>query len=83
MTITVYSTSTCTTCHLLTDWLSKHNLAYTKKLADQDPAAMVEFMSVNDGHVGVPFSVVTNDEGQEAKIIGFDQTKFSQALGLV
>jgi hypothetical protein len=66
----------------LTAWLDKQGLAYEKKLTDEDPAIMMEFMSLNDGMIAVPFSIVTNDAGEETKISGFDQAKFRQALGL-
>lgn len=82
MNVTIYSTTTCATCHLVTGWLDKQGIAYTKKNTDDDIAAMEEFMAVNDGFVGVPFTVVTNEEGGQTKITGFDQRKFRIALGL-
>ncbi len=78
--ITIYSTTTCSTCGALTDWLDKQGQAYTKKITDDDPAAMAEFMSVNDGYLGVPFSVVSDDAGNQIKIGGLDFSKFKQAL---
>jgi hypothetical protein len=42
---------------------------------------MMEFMSVNDGMIGVPFTVI-NKDGVTTKISGFDQKKFKQVLGL-
>lgn len=82
MNITIYSTTTCATCHLVTSWLDKQQIAYTKHDTDEDPAAMAEFMSVNDGSIGVPFTVITADDGTLTKILGFDQPRFKQALGL-
>jgi glutaredoxin len=83
MNVTVYSTTSCATCHLVTDWLEKQNIAYTKKNTDEDPDAMTEFLSVNDGMIGVPFTVITQDnDAPPAKILGFDQKKFKQALGV-
>lgn len=82
MNITIYSTSTCATCHLVTGWLDKQGITYEKKNTDEDPDAMTEFMSVNDGQIGVPFSVITSDSGKQSKILGFDRAKFEQALGV-
>lgn len=79
MNITIYSTTTCSTCHILTQWLDKQGVAYIKKVTDEDPSAMAEFMSVNDGMVGVPFTVVTADDGQQTKFSGYD-IKQLQAL---
>lgn len=80
--VIVYSTTTCATCHLVTGWLEKQNVEYTKKNTDEDPAAMMEFMTANDGMIGVPFTVITNDEGVESKILGFDHSKFKTALSI-
>lgn len=82
MNVTIYSTTTCATCHLVTGWLEKQNVPYTKHDTDVDPAAMAEFMGVNDGMVGVPFTVITGDDGALTKISGFDQGKFKTALGI-
>ena len=82
MTVTIYSTSICAACRTLTGWLDKQHVPYTKKVTDEDPAVMAEFMAVNEGNIGVPFSIVVDDAGQETKIPGFDQAAFKQALGL-
>jgi glutaredoxin len=82
MTITIYSTSICAACHTLTQWLDKINQPYIKKITDEDPAVMMEFMQVNDGMIGVPFSVIKTDDGVETKISGFDQSAFKKVLGI-
>lgn len=82
MTITIYSTSICAACHTLTQWLDSQGQPYSKKITDEDPAAMEEFMRVNDGMVGVPFTVITADDGTVTKISGYDQAKFKAAIGL-
>ncbi len=82
MTVTIYSTTTCATCHLVTEWLDKQQVPYTKKNTDEDGAAMMEFMSVNDGFIGVPFTVISDGDTVVDKLSGFDQKRFKQALGL-
>lgn len=82
MDITIYSTTTCAFCHVLTSWLDKENIPYLKKNTDEDESALMEFMSVNDGNLGVPFTVIKDDSGNETKILGFNQAKFKQVLGL-
>ena len=82
MEVTIYSTSACAACHTLTAWLDKVGQTYTKKVTDEDPAIMDEFMNVNDGMIGVPFSIVTGPDGTVTKISGFDQKMFKTALGL-
>lgn len=80
--ITIFSTLSCSFCKLLMKWLDKEGIPYTKKMTDQDEAALSEFMSVNDGALGVPFSVITLDSGEEIKIAGFDKSRFKAVLGL-
>lgn len=82
MTVTIYSTSICAACHTLEKWLDKVGQAYTKKITDESPEIMAEFMNVNDGMIGVPFTIVRADDGTETKISGFDLPKFKQVLGL-
>lgn len=80
--VIIYSTQDCAACHTLEQWLVQNDVMYEKKVTDTDPALMEEFMSVNDGMIGVPFSIVTNDAGEETKISGYVPAKFKQALGL-
>lgn len=80
MKITIYSTSICAACHALEQWLDKNKQPYDKRITDTDPAIMDEFMAVNDGYVGVPFTVIEKDDGTIIKIPGFDQSKFRKAL---
>lgn len=82
MDITIYSTTTCAFCHVLTAWLDKENIPYIKKNTDEDDAALAEFIKVNEGNYGVPFTVIKDDNGNETKILGFDKNKFKQVLGL-
>lgn len=83
MNITIYSTSICPACQTLTKWLDKVGQMYDKKVTDTDDALMAEFMEVNDGMIGVPFSVIRDDAGEiVAKIPGYDQAKFKTILGL-
>jgi glutaredoxin len=82
MNITIYSTAVCAACNELTHWLDKNDIVYQKKVTDQDPAIMEEFMQVNDGMIGVPFTIITDDQGQETKLSGFDLGRFKQILGI-
>ena len=81
MEVTIYSTSICAACETLTRWLTKNKIDYTKKVTDEDPSYMLEFMSVNDGMIGVPFTVIKKGD-KTTKISGFDLKKFKQALDL-
>ena len=82
MKITIYSTAACAACHALTGWLDKQGLSYVRKITDEDPAVMAEFMQLNEGMIGVPFTIIETDDGTQVKLSGFDQTKFKEALGV-
>ena len=82
MEITIYSTTTCTYCHALKAWLDKQSKPYAYKLVDEDDAAMAEFMSVNDGMLSVPLTVIKDPQGEVTKIVGFDQSKFKKTLSI-
>ncbi len=82
MQITMYSTSTCTTCVGLGNWLEQNGFKYTKKIADADPAIMDEFIAASDGMIGVPFTVITDADGVQTKISGYDRNKFKTVLGI-
>ena len=82
MDITIYSTTTCSFCHALMKWLDSKKITYTSIVTDEDPAGMIEFMKVNDGALGVPFTVIKGTDGKVTKIVGYDQGKFRLALGI-
>lgn len=82
MNVVMYSTSMCSVCKALGEWLDKQQVTYIKKITDSDPEAMAEFMSLNDGMVSVPFTIITHDDGSIVKISGFDQAKFKSILSL-
>lgn len=72
MNIIVYSTTTCSTCRIVTEWLDKYKLPYVKKNTDEDPELMAEFMSVNEGMIAVPLTVIEREDGSVQKMTGYD-----------
>jgi glutaredoxin len=80
MRVTIYSTTTCTFCGALRTWLDERNIAYDYKLTDIDSAVMNEYIQVSEGVIGVPFTVIEDDNGKTFKILGFDKPKLQAAL---
>ncbi len=74
--VTIYSTPTCPYCKLAKQFLAEHNVAFTDidVSADTDKA---KEMIKKSGQMGVP---VIDFDG--TIIIGFDQKKLKQALGI-
>lgn len=77
---TIYSTTTCPYCKMLKDYLTSKNVSFVEKLVDQDESAKNEMGNLSGGFLGVPFTVVTKDDGTTAQIVGFDKGKVDSLL---
>jgi glutaredoxin len=82
MNITIYTTSTCPFCNMLTDYLNGKNIQFTEKRVDADKEAEKEMMGISGGFLGVPFTVIEKDNNKET-IIGFDQNKFDSVFSQI
>lgn len=80
MQVTIYSTTTCPYCQMLKDYLNANKVAFSEKFVDQDEAARDEMAKVSGGFLGVPFSVVTKDDGSSENVVGFDKGKIDKIL---
>ncbi len=83
MTVTVYSTSTCPYCLQLKNYLVEKGVGFTEKIIDQDEVAREEMLADSGGFMGVPFTVITKDDGIKETVVGFDRTKINNLLGIV
>ena len=79
--VKLYSTTTCPYCKMEKAWLDenkiKHDLIYVDR-DHEEAQKMVE----KTGQMGVPVTEVQFDEGDPEYIIGFDQPKLAEMLGL-
>lgn len=82
MQITVYSTTTCPYCKMLKDYLKSKGADYVEKVVDQDESAREEMSAKSGGFLGVPFTVIAKDGGEEEKVLGFDKGKIDSILGV-
>ncbi len=80
MNFIIYSTTTCPYCKMLKDYLTSKNISFVEKLVDQDENAKNEMANVSGGFLGVPFSVVTKDNGEVVTVVGFDKGKLEQVI---
>ncbi len=78
-TITVYTTATCGYCKMLKNYLDQNKIPYTEKRVDINQQDAQEMVS-KSGQMGVPFSVITKEDGQEMGILGFDVASLQRAL---
>jgi glutaredoxin 3 len=79
--VTVYSTKTCPYCTMLKDYLKQKDIKYEDVLLDDQPQRAVELLHVCNS-MGVPCTHIIKDDGSEERILGFDQERIDQALGL-
>jgi glutaredoxin-like YruB-family protein len=83
MQVKIYSTTTCPYCKMLKDYLKEKGISYEEKLVDQEEAAKDEMVEESGGFMGVPFTVITKDDGSKDTIVGFDKGKVDQLLRIV
>ncbi len=77
--ITVYSTTTCPYCRMLTRWLDDKKISYSEYKVDQNPFAAQAMVSLS-GQRGVPFTTVEQDGKIINKILGFDVNQLQLAV---
>jgi glutaredoxin 3 len=78
--VTLYTTPTCGYCKATKAFLQEKNIPYTEidVSSSQDKAKeMIE----RSGQMGVPV-IVVGTSPEEQLIVGFDQSRLSEALGL-
>lgn len=79
--ITIYSTATCGFCKMLRGYLTDKGVKFDVKMADEDQAIAQELYE-KSGQLGVPFTIITDEDGKEEAILGFDRQRIDAALGL-
>lgn len=82
MNITIYSTTTCPYCKMLKNYLDQKNIKYKERLVDQDDTARDEMSKASGGFLGVPFIVITKEDGSKETVVGFDKNKINEVLGI-
>ena len=79
MTIKIYKTTTCPYCKMEAEYLNSKGVKFEEIYVDKDPKAVEEMMA-ESGQMGVPFTVITKDDGSRVTILGFDKRKLDSAL---
>ena len=80
-TIVLYKTVTCPYCKMETEYLKSQGIEFEEVYVDQDTGAAEEMVKIS-GQMGVPFTVITKDDGSKETILGFDRAKIDSALEL-
>lgn len=86
-TVSVYSTPTCHFCHMAKDFFSEKGVLFTDYNVAEDIQKRSEMVD-KTGQLGVPVisiidtSIPEGNPGHEEVVIGFDQNRLSQLLGI-
>ena len=60
--------------------LKSKNIDFVEKIVDQDEIIKKEMEMESGGFMGVPFTVITKDDGTKQTVVGFDKGKFDVIL---
>lgn len=80
MNIIIYSTTTCPYCQMLKNFLTEKQIPFTEKMVDMDEKVREEMSSLSGGFLGVPFTVISKDDGTKENVVGFDKGKLETIL---
>lgn len=79
--ITMYKTTTCPYCKMEGEYLKSKKINFEEIYVDQDAKAAEEMVKISN-QMGVPFTVISKDDGTLETILGFDRARIDQALGI-
>jgi glutaredoxin 3 len=79
--VQIYSTTWCGYCKAEKKFLDGYEVKYEDIDVEQDPVA-AKFMIETSGQMGVPFTLITREDGSKAGRVGFDQVWLKQELKL-
>lgn len=77
----MYTTRTCPFCKMQKDYLDSRQIKYSEILVDENPEEAQKMIEIS-GQMGVPFTVITKDDGTSDNILGFDKARIDMALGI-
>ncbi len=78
--VTIYTTPTCQYCKKTKTFFKEHDIEYTEHDVAEDRDKAKEMIE-KTGQRGVPVVVIQND-GEEEVIVGFNEEKLSDLLGI-
>ncbi len=78
--VTIYTTQTCGYCRAAKEFMTENNVAYAEIDVGADRQKARDMIE-KSGQMGVPV-IVVNRDGREDVIVGFDQNRIAQVLGI-
>lgn len=81
MLVKLYSTKTCAYCIMEKQYLEQKGVEFQQIFVDEDHDAAQEMIEIS-GQRGVPFTIIEKDNGEQVHILGFNQPKINEVLGI-
>lgn len=63
------------------DYFRDKKIEYAEILVDNNQEEAMKMVQIS-GQMGVPFTVIDQDDGQRITILGFDRPRIDEALGI-
>lgn len=79
--VVIYTTQSCPYCIMEKDYLSSKGIVF-KEIRVDESAEKTQEMIEKSGQMGVPFTVIAQDDGSETHILGFDRKRLDETLNL-
>ncbi len=79
MKVVVYSTPTCGYCRLAKQFLTENNVTYEDVDVAVNEARATEMVQLS-GQMGVPVIAITQDDGSQEVLVGFQQERLRELL---
>ena len=79
--VKIYSTTWCGFCKAEMRYLTEKKVKFEDVDVEADATAAREMVHLS-GQMGVPFTVITKDDGSKVGILGFNQPALEAELGL-
>lgn len=79
--VNIYSTPTCTFCQQAKQFFGDNGVEYTEFDVAADEAKRNEMVE-KTGQMGVPVISITKEDGSEDVVVGFDEGKIRELLGV-
>jgi len=79
--VKIYSTTWCGFCKAQKRFLDDKGVKYEDVNVEDDQEQAREMIRLS-GQMGVPFTVITHDDGSKIGILGFDQPRLVRELGI-
>ena len=82
MKLKIYTTTTCPFCKQEKAYLDSKGVKYENIFVDEDQKAAEEMVKISH-QMGVPFNVITKDDGTTITVLGFEKERLDKILGIV